>query len=374
MHILILGSYGPSVINFRGKLIEEMIAAGHEVSVGVPVADESLQISVEALGATLYDTPLQRNNPGILTDLFYFCILLKLIFKLKPGLILSYTIKPNIWGALAAWLLGVRSYSLITGLGFAFVAPGENASFKNMITSGIARGLYRIAVKLNQKVIFQNRDDHLDFFSASYSINKIKTAIVDGSGVDLQHFQRAPVSLQPKFLMIARLLNSKGVVEYATAARKIRELYPSASVALLGPLDDGPDSVDAEFVDSLQRKGTLNYLGATDDVRPFLADASIFVLPSYREGTPRSVLEAMAMGRPIITTDAPGCRETIRDGVEGFLVEPRNSLQLAEAMLRFIEDPALIAEMSENAYDRVVKKYDVKLINDQMMRELGLRQ
>ena len=373
MNILILGSYGPSVINFRGKLIEEMIAAGHEVSVGVPGIDESLQISVEALGATLYETPLQRNNPGILSDLFYFYVLLKLIFKIKPELILTYTIKPNIWGALAACLLRVRSFSLITGLGFAFVAPGENASFKKLFP-GIARGLYRVAVKLNQKVIFQNRDDHLDFFSSKYSTNKIKTAIVDGSGVDLQYFQRVPVRLQPKFLMIARLLNSKGVVEYATAARKIHDLYPGASVALLGPIDDGPDGVDAEFVDSLEQKGTLEYLGATDDVRPFLADASIFVLPSYREGTPRSVLEAMAMGRPIITTDAPGCRETIRDGVEGFLVEPRNSLQLAEAMVRFIEDPALIAEMSENAYDRAVKKYDVKLINDQMMRELGLRE
>jgi glycosyltransferase involved in cell wall biosynthesis len=292
--------------------------------------------------------------------------------QLQPDLVLSYTIKPNIWGAFAAWRAGIPSYSLVTGLGFTFERSRQSVSVKSKVTGTIARTLYRLAAGVTRKIIFQNPDDRAEFIAAGCLKDATKTALVDGSGVDLQKFARTPLAEAPVFLMIARLLVSKGVLEYAEAARQLRRRYPHARFILVGPHDGGLDAVDPALVGEWRQQGVLEYLGSARDVRPHIAAASVYVLPSYREGTPRSVLEAMAMGRAIVTSDAPGCRETIRDGEEGFLVEPRNATALADAMARFLDDPSLAARMADKAYARAVKKYDVLRINQQMMGELGL--
>ena len=370
-HILILASYAPSLINFRGALIRDIIAAGHQVSVAAPGIDEELRRQIEGLGASVFETPLQRNRIGIRADLHYFRALYNLMRRVRPDLVMTYTIKPNIWGAFAAKRAGIPSYSLITGLGFAF-AEAEKGALGSRIARKIARILYTMAARCNEKVIFQNKDDRADFMAAGCLKDMSKTALVDGSGVDLQHFKRVPLIKAPVFLMIARLLVSKGVLEYAQAADHLRKRYPQARFILVGPHDGGMDAVDLALVQSWQQRGILEYRGPAKDVRPHIAQAAVYVLPSYREGTPRSVLEAMAMGRAVITSDAPGCRETIRDGIEGYLVTARDSYALANAMAHFLDDNSLAAKMGEKAYERAVEKYDVRRINRQMMSILGL--
>lgn len=372
MHLLILASYGPSLINFRGPLIRDIISAGHQVSVGAPDMDDSLRGTIEGMGAQVFETPLERNSTTMRADLRYHKMLYRMMKQLRPDGVLTYTIKPNIWGAFAARRAGIPSYSLVTGLGFAFTGAGQRESVKSRITGTIARMLYRMAAGFNRKVIFQNPDDRADFIAAGCLKDDTKTALVDGSGLDLQHYARVPLADGPVFLMITRLLVSKGVLEYADAARRLRALHPKARFILVGPHDGGLDAVDPALVEEWQQQGVLEYLGPAQDVRPHIAEASVYVLPSYREGTPRSVLEAMAMGRAIVTTDAPGCRETIRDGEEGFLVEPRNAAALADAMARFLDDPSLAASMADKAHSRAVEKYDALRINRQMMAELGL--
>lgn len=368
--ILLLASYAPSLLNFRGPLIRDMIGAGHSVSVGAPDIDATTRGDLEKLGASVHEVPLHRNGTGIRSDLAYLRALWRLIKHLQPDILLTYTIKPNIWGAFAAARAGVASAAMVTGLGYAFAASG--GSMKSRAARWIARRLYRAATKRNTRVIFQNPDDRDDFVSQGCLADRSKIGMVNGSGVDLAHYQRAPLPKAPTFLMIARLLVSKGVREYAEAARHLRKRYPDARFVLVGPHDEGLDAIDPSEFQAWIDEGLIEWPGPANDVRPAIREAAVYVLPSYREGTPRSVLEAMAMGRPIITSDAPGCRETIRDGVEGFLVPPKDSKALSDAMERFLLDPDLIPVMGEAAYARAVDKYAVERVNRQMMKLLGL--
>jgi glycosyltransferase involved in cell wall biosynthesis len=370
MHLLILASFAPSLLNFRGPLIRTLLARGYRVSVGAPDVDAETRQALEALGAEVHETPLSRNGTGMLADLTYMRSLRRLIRTTRPDTVLTYTIKPNIWGAFAAASCRVPSTSMVTGLGFAFV--GQGGTWKNRAARWAARRLYRAATTLNGRVIFQNPDDRNDFIAAGCLADPDKCVIVDGSGVDLDHFTPAPMVDAPVFLMIARLLRSKGVSEYLEAAKHVRSLHPAARFLLVGAHDGGPDAVDHFEIDSAVASGTIEWFGSLDDVRPAIALAAIYVLPSYREGTPRSVLEAMAMGRAIITTDVPGCRETIRNGVEGLLVPPRNSAALAKAMDQMIKSPEMVAVMGANALDRVRGKYAVDRVNQQVIAALGL--
>jgi glycosyltransferase involved in cell wall biosynthesis len=371
-HILILGSYAPSLLNFRGPFIRELVATGHRVSVGAPDIDENLRRRLEQLGARVIETKLERNGSHIFSDLRYHQCIFALIKRLRPNLVLTYTIKPNIWGAIAAWRAGVPSYALVTGLGFAFSSGEKEESIRSRSVKLISRRLYRLSSKLNRRVIFQNPDDRADFIALRCLKDDSKTGLVDGSGVDLDYFARSPLPSEVKFLMIARLLVSKGVLEYVEAANTIRKNHPQARFLLVGPLEKGFDSIAPSFLDEWVQDGVIEYRGALDDIRSVMSEATVYVLPSYREGTPRTVLEAMAMGRAIVTTDAPGCRETIRDGEEGFLIEPRNAHALAVALERFILEPDLAWLLAEKAYKRAQKKYDVRRINSQMMVELDL--
>lgn len=370
-HILLLASFAPSLLNFRGPLIRDLLEAGHRVSVGAPEVPLDVRAMLESWGVAVHDTPLERTGTGLLGDLRYCCGLAGLLKRTRPDLLLTYTIKPNIWGAFAAARAGVPSFAMVTGLGYAFTETGERPSLKRRLTGLIARKLYRAATGRNRRVIFQNPDDRDDFVASGCLADPGKVAMVNGSGVDMVHYARAPLPDSPVVLMIARLLGNKGVRDYVMAARQLQHSHPKARFVLVGPSDDGPDSIRPDELQQWIAEG-LDYRGGTEDVRPFLAGARIYVLPSYREGTPRSVLEAMAMGRPVITTDVPGCRETVEPGVNGLLVPVRDPQALAQAIARLLDNPDKAARMGEAGFALVARKYDVHQVNHEIMQILGL--
>jgi glycosyltransferase involved in cell wall biosynthesis len=368
MRILVNGSYAPSLINFRGPLLRVMVERGLEVHASAPDIPAEVTAELAAMGVTSHSLPLQRTGRGLTGDLAYFRALHALMRRIKPKIVLSYTVKPNIWGSFAAKLAGARSYSWITGLGYVFI---DGSGLRRKATQFIAQQLYRQATRLNDKVIFQNPDDMADFIAQGCLADTSKTALVNGSGVDTAHFAPAPLPDAPIFLLIARLLRAKGLAEYGEAVRMLQGKIPGARFQLAGMLDEGPDAISQAELDALIAQG-IEYLGELDDVRPAIAAASVYVLPSWREGTPRTVLEAMAMGRPIITNDVPGCRQTTIDSVNGLLVQPRDPVLLAAAMERLGSDTALRAQMGAASLKRVQEIYAVERVNAAMMEIMGI--
>jgi glycosyltransferase involved in cell wall biosynthesis len=364
MRILLNGSYAPSLLNFRGPLLAALVERGLEVHVSSPDITPEIESKLRAMGVMAHNLPLKRTGRGLMSDLGYFHALLGLMRGIRPDIVLGYTVKPNIWGSFAARMTGARSYSWITGLGYIFIEGDETG---RKLTQFVAQRLYRLATGFNRKVIFQNPDDMADFIAAGCLADPAKTAMVNGSGVDTAHFAPVPLPDAPVFLLIARLLRAKGLAEYGEAVRMLKDKLPEARFQLAGMLDEGPDGISQTELDSLIAGG-VEYLGELADVRPAIAAASVYVLPSWREGTPRTVLEAMAMGRPIITNDVPGCRQTTVDGVNGLLIQPRDATALAAAMERLGKDAALRAQMGAASLTRVREIYAVERVNEAMMQ------
>lgn len=368
--MLLLGSYAPSLINFRGPLIAALLAQGHEVLAAAPEMDPTTAEALRRLGAEPLSLHLSNASLNPLSLLASIGQLRRLLRRRRPDAIISYTIKPVIVGALAARYAGVpRIVSLITGVGFAFT--GEGGTPLRRLVRRAATSLYRAALARSDVVLFQNRDDEALFRERRLIGRDRPAAVVDGSGVDILHYAPAPLPPAPSFLMIARLLGDKGIHEFAAAARRLRSEHPHVPVGLVGYLDPSPDSLTQRQLDELIASG-IRFYGKLDDVRPAIAEHSVYVLPSYREGTPRSVLEAMAMGRPVITSDAPGCRETVVDGVNGLLVPPRDADSLYAAMKRFVEEPGLIAPMGAQSRRIAERRYDARKVSADMLRHSGL--
>lgn len=368
--MLLVGSYGPSLLNFRGALITALVARNHEVHVAAPNLSDGLVRSLQGLGAKVHEIPLDRQGSSVIADLSYVRRLRVLFLSISPGLVITYTIKPNIWGALAGATTGTRTAALVTGLGIVFTDIGRN-SLKTRILNTLVRIIYRIATHLNWRVFFQNPDDLADFKAAGCLTDLSKVRMMNGSGVDLARYAPAPLPDAPNFLMISRILGAKGVREYANAAVGVKKIHPEASFRLVGFYDLGPDSISEDEVEEWIAGG-LEYLGPIEDVRSQLADCRVYVLPSYREGTPRSVLEAMATGRAILTSDAPGCRETVTNEVNGFLVPVRDVASLADRMRQMIEEPDLAEIMGQASLEIVREKYDVRKVNELLLRDLNL--
>ncbi len=373
--ILLLGSYAPSLTNFRGPLIRDLIAAGHSVIAGAPQMTSQISEELTRFGAEAIEIPLERTGLNLIKDLAYRNRIERLIRDNNIDLVITYTIKPNIWGAFAAARKQIESVAMVTGLGFAFTdsgrANGFIAGFRKGLVSGLAKSLYRHATGHNRYVVFQNPDDRQDFINAGCLSDAEKCQMTAGSGVDTHQYAEQSLPETPVFLMISRLLGNKGVREYAHAALLLKEEMPDARFLLAGYIDEGPDGVAPSEVQSWV-DGGLDYLGPLDDVRPVLGECSIYVLPSYREGTPRSVLEAMSVGRPIITSDAPGCRETVVDGENGLLVPIQDPHALAEKMKHLAENPALRRSMGSRSREIAVEKYDSARVNRKLMQDLGL--
>lgn len=373
MRLILLSSHAHSLINFRGALLNAMSSAGHEVHAAAPnmLAESGIDSQLRTMGVTTHDVQLSRTGLNPLVDLKTLLSLVFLLRGLKPDVILSYSIKPVIWGSIAARLAGVPGrFALITGLGYAFTGDAKG---KRRVVQWIARALYRFALGGVDTVFFQNPDDAALFRQLRLVSAEARVIIVNGSGVDLAHYEVAKLpDGNLRFLLIARLLGDKGIREYAEAARKICEEYPGVGFDLVGAVDSNPDSVPMHELRGWLADGILTWHGTLADVRPAIAAAHVFVLPSYREGTPRTVLEAMSMGRAIITTDAPGCRETVVDGENGFLIPVRDVDALIDAMRRFISNPELAAQMGIRSRKIAEDKYDVHKVNAVVMREMAL--
>jgi glycosyltransferase involved in cell wall biosynthesis len=371
--VVLISPYAPSIIRFRGALIRDLIAHGSEVFVLAPDYTTEIRQSVEALGATPVDYPLNRTGMNPLQDLRTFWALTRLLRQLRPDVVLPYNIKPVIYGTLAATLAGVpRRAALIAGLGYAFIDTAR-PSLKIRLTRALAKGLYRLALRRAQNVLFQNSDDQQEFVKARI-VEGAKTRLLGGTGVDLEEWRPAPPVLEPiTFTLAARLLREKGVVEFAKAAHRIKSRHPHTRFLLLGRLDTNPGAISEVEVRRWMAEGVLEWVGHVADVRPYFAQTSVYVLPSYyREGVPRSTQEAMAMARPIITTNTPGCRETVIDGENGFLVPPRDVDRLAAAMERFIQQPDLIITMGQASRRLAEERFDVRKINRYLLETLGI--
>ena len=378
MKFLMISSYLPSVLNFRGKLLEAIHAQGLEIHVLAPdLQDYPDELNkLQQLGYQVHTVPMQRTGTNPIQALKTLKSIYQLIRQIQPNYVLSYTIKPVIYGTLAAMLGKVpHRFALITGLGYAFqnAESGQRSIFQKLV-----HGLYAQALKRSDKVFFQNPDD-LKLFQDMHLLDASKpTVVVNGSGVNVQDFDVLPLpqndvgTVKASFLLIARLLGDKGVREYAESARIIKAQYPESEFHLVGWIDDNPSAISQVELDTWIADGRLKYWGKLSDVRPAIAQSSVYVLPSYREGTPRTVLEAMAMGRAIITTDAPGCRETVSHGVNGYLVGVKSVDDLVQCMQYFIEDPKLIEYMGQRSREIALNKYDVHQVNKHMMAEMDI--
>ena len=320
--IAVIGSDAKMLVNFRGALIREFVNRGFEVYAFAANFDASTSNRVTELGAYPVDYNLSRASLKPTHDIAVFLKLTRLLRKIKPDIVFSYTIKPVIYGTLAASILRTpKRYALITGLGYAFNESQGNDQLKRKVARVFATFLYRLALRRASKVFFQNKDDLSEIVSAGI-VKSDKAVLIGATGVDLEHFGVSSLPLKPvTFILVARLLKEKGVPEFVEAARILKSKYRDIRFLLVGGLDPNPDSISKDEVEGWVKDGIIDWVGQVNDVRPYIAQASVFVLPSYyREGIPRSTQEAMAMARPVITTDAPGCRETVIDGVNGFLV------------------------------------------------------
>lgn len=372
--VVVSAGLGSSLRNFRGSLIEAFILRGYEVHATAPrlLGDVETLSWLKHRGVVCHDIPIARASVNPINDLYAFFRLIVLLKKVRPQIYIGYTIKPVIWGLLAAGCLQVpKRVALITGLGYSFTGKAVG---KRALVERIVSGLYSLSLRCASQVFFQNPDDLREFRVRGILPVCVPATVLNGSGVDLLAYRSEafPLIGEIRFLLIARLLVNKGIREYVSAAAKLRLLYPNISFHLVGGEDPSPDGLSEREVRGWSKNNHVIWHGALADVRSIIAASHVYVLPSYREGTPRTVLEAMAMGRPIITTDAPGCRETVVNGENGFMVPVGSVEKLVEAMERFIREPGLIARMGRRSREIAENKYDVHKVNKIMLQEIGV--
>ena len=364
--IIIVAPIADSLINFRGDLIQDMKNKGREVITVSPAPSEQYSKVFKQQKISNIPINFKRNKINPLNDFISLVKLFKIFQKQSPNVVLSYAIKPVIWGGLAAKFCKTDFYALITGLGFPF----QGTSFKRKLLTKLVVCLYKVALKNSKAVIFQNKDN-LNLFVDKGIVPISKTYLVNGSGVDIEKFN---VEVYPKgtihFLCISRLLTEKGLREYAAAAKIVKKKFPSVVFNLVGAEDTSPDAIPLDEVNRWSEY--IDYKGSTMDVRSHIKNAHVYVLPSYHEGIPRSTLEAMSMGRAVITTDATGCKETVENGINGFKVSVRSINELAEKMIWFIENSEKIEPMGIESRRIVVEKFDVHKINAKMLEIMRL--
>ncbi|MBE6677727.1 MAG: glycosyltransferase family 4 protein [Ruminococcaceae bacterium] len=352
--------------NFRGDLLKAIAEKGYEVVATGP--DKENVDKIEALGVRHIVVPLSRNGTSIKSDIQYYRALLKVIKEEKPDITLGYTVKPSIYGALAARKAGVKGvYSMIAGLGYTFTSK----TFKAKLLHKIVRFLYKRGLKKTDGVFFQNPDDMAEFVSTKL-VKAEKCTVVNGSGVNMSRYTPTPYPEKLTFFMLARVMYCKGAMEYLQAAEAVKKAHPQVRFMLLGAVENIQDSVPKETVEDYVNRGVIEYFGETLDVRPYFDQCSVYVLPSYREGTPRTVLEAMSMARPVITSDAPGCRQTVEDGVNGYLVPVKDPKALEEAMLKFVKDPSLVEKMGKESLRLCSEKFEVGKVNGKMLKVMKI--
>jgi glycosyltransferase involved in cell wall biosynthesis len=371
MKFLLLSGTADELLPFRGDLIETLLKKGIEVHVALPDLElgSDLEKMLLSKGMQIHHVSVHRVSMNPIADLNTLWQLVVLMRAIRPDIVFTCMIKSVIYGLLAARIVGVpKRYASISGLGYAFTSGGQRG-----LVRLLAHGLYALSLRGAHKVFFENPDDRKLFLDQGILKPTIPNRLVNGIGVNMEYYARTALPKgPPRFLLVGRLLRDKGVREYAAAAKIIKAKYPEAHFGLVGWIDLNPSAIKQAELDTWIAEGTIDFMGRLDDVRPAIAQCSVFVLPSYREGTPRSVLEAMSMGRGIITTDAPGCRETVVNEDNGLFVPVGSINELAEAMERFFTDPKLAEKMAERSFKIAEDKYDVRKVDQVLISEMGI--
>ena len=374
--IIIIGTVASSFYGFRADLIRAMREKQYTVYAFTSEYTDSDLKKIESLGAIPMTYELNRGGLNPLSDIVATYKLSKKIREIKPDLVFSYFSKPVIFGTIAAKLSKVpKIIGMLEGLGYTFTQQPEGLSKKTELIKKVQVLLYKFALPHLDKLIFLNPDDPKDLID-EYAINVRKVEVLGGIGLNLKEYLYQPISniQQPiNFLFIGRLLKEKGIHDFLAAAKIVKDKYPQTQFTVLGAID--PHNLGAlkqSELDELIASNIINYPGHVKNVKDWIASSHVFVLPSYREGVPRSTQEAMAIGRPIITTDVPGCRETVVNGVNGFLVPKWNPEALAEKMIYFIEHPDQIEKMGYESYKMAMDKFDAEKVNQRLMNILDL--
>ncbi|HEC26031.1 MAG TPA: glycosyltransferase family 1 protein [Gammaproteobacteria bacterium] len=312
-------------------------------------------------GIECLDIPLSRRGLNIFREIKVFQVFYSVFKNTHPDMVFNFSIKPNIYASIIAHFMRIKVIcSMVTGLGYIFV----NKDLKARLIQWLLYWPYQYAMKSNSMVFFQNGEDR------NYLLNKgiasiNNTCVINGTGINLDEYTFCDnqVSVMNRFILVGRLLRDKGIIEYVMAAKMIKKKYSHVTFQILGGLDDNPSSIKKTELDAWITSGFIEYLGEVQDVRPYLQNSAVFVLPSYREGLSRSILEAMAMGKPIVATDVPGCRQLVEEGVNGYLVPAKDPDSLAEAMEKFVDNAELISSMGCESRRIVEEDYNVQDIN-----------
>lgn len=372
MRVLIALNSTWNLLNFRSGLIKALIAEGHEVLVAAP-ADQYVS-ALNNLGCRFLNIPVASHGINPVKDFHLFMRFVDMLRNEQPNVLLAYTVKPNVYGSMAAHILGIPVINNISGLGSVFIRGGWLA--------WLVRVLYRVALFRSRKVYFQNPDDKKLFLSLGLCRYE-QSDLLPGSGVDIVKFstvvlpclQKTEVQRQNQFsfLLVARMIKDKGVVEYVRAARQLKARFPMAEFAMLGSLDiQSPSAITGQQIQAWVDEGVVRYWGASGDVRVEIARADCVVLPSYREGTPRTLLEAAAMGRPLIATDVPGCREVVVHGFNGLLCLPQEAEDLALCMAKILGmRPEKLEQWGRNSRELVQQRFDERIVIDHYLRALN---
>lgn len=368
MHIVIVTSSAKALFNLRKELVDSWVKAGFKVTAIGDRPESEYSAICRERGFDYRSVTLQRNGLNPLKDIKTLRELTVLLKDLKPDRVFCTFAKSIAYGAWAAKRAGITQvYSLMSGLGSIY----RNDSFKTRTIRVLMNWLYKNAFSCSRRAIFQNKDDR-DLFIKLGLVHPDKTVIVNGSGVDLNRFEFTSFLGGATFLFVGRLLEEKGIREYIGAAKKIKNKYPNTRFVAVGDIDTNPSSLKKEEVEKYMEEGLIMFEGFQQDVRPYIRHCDYFVLPSYHEGTPRCVLEAMAMGRPILTTDAPGCRETVINGVNGFLVPIGDTDTLAEKMDFLLNHKDIAVEMGRRSRNIAEEKYDVEKVNQDYFKIMEL--
>ncbi len=371
--IAMVGTLVDTMLGFRAELIRDMVAAGHHVYAFATDYCPETESAIRAMGAIPVSYRMTQLGTNPISDLMAVWQLRKLFVRHQISLSYCYFSKPAIYGTLAARLARVpRRVAKIEGLGRVFTVSPSGDKFRKKLVRKIMARLFRFSLPMAHKVYVLNEGDKEDL--QRFGVNQPEPEVLGGIGVCLDRYYFCPpVTDTIRFIFVARLLHEKGVRYFVNAAKALGKRYPSAEFILLGAPDARPGAVDKAELRELVSQGVVRYPGAVKDVTPWLAESSVFVLPSYyREGVPRSTQEALAMGRPVITTDMPGCRRTVRDGVNGLLVPAHDQEALEEAMITFIKKPELVRSMGLASFNYARENFDVREINRRILREIGI--
>ncbi|MEG1836059.1 MAG: glycosyltransferase family 4 protein [Oscillospiraceae bacterium] len=371
MKIAVISSHTPSLLWFRLDMMKAFISNGHSViSIGnEPSTNENNWCEKFAKYNIKYrQIYVERNGKNPFNDIKTYKSIKEVLKQENPDKLFVYQAKTIVYGSMAAKSLKKSEvFSLVAGLGSVFRGYG----FKNSIIKFLLKLEYKIACKNSKAVLFQNNDDKSTFLNLNLVSDK-KAKIINGSGVNLEKFVQTDIPNSPTFLFIGRLIKDKGILEYLSACQIVKEKYPNIKCLLVGPFDSNPSALKSEELQPFIDKKTIEYFGEQMDVKPFLDKCTVYILPSYHEGTPKTVLEAMATGRAVITTDAPGCRETVVDGQNGFLVPVKDTNVLVQKMIYMIENPNETIRMGTAGRKIAEEKYDVSKVNQSIVEIMEL--